>query len=189
MFKFLCAVLLLSVSIAASADVGFTKGSRFQVSQLLGQVTVICAADGSGDSGVASGDCALSLLEPAQSDYFQGPDGVMADEVVLTAIHDDQTSRSKDSGYNSKKGRSTSDFNLWISTLLQRPLLKEGRNVIQYSMFLKKQQVTSGEFIVNVDGAPTRYCNPRTYSSTNGSECRNPTLLCNRYFYEENYCR
>ena len=101
------------------------------------------------------------------------------------------TTREKAKGWDSAKGRSTDTFNLWISTLLQRPLLDYGANAVHYSLTKDGKPVREGSFTANVRRGEARSCRYRRhYTSHNMSDCRaGSTTLCDRYFRDENYCR
>lgn len=128
-------------------------------------------------------------MNTGEYDYFVGPEGVKADAITLTATHEDGSKRTKSESYDSAKGLSNKTFNLWISTLLQRPLLNPGKNTIAYKMTLGGKVVASGEFVADVKDGGAKFCKRRgNYWSANSSDCLNPANLCYRYLRDNNYC-
>ena len=131
-------------------------------------------------------DCRDAFLAPSEVDYFQGPN-VDADEVDLTATHEDGKVVSKHSGY--KNGKSTDSFNLAINTLFQRALLARGNNQIQYVLKKSGNIVSSGNFLVSVAEGKSLVCRPGYIDTFNDSLCNSPSMACDQYFSENNYCQ
>ncbi len=132
--------------------------------------------------------CRGNILNPGEFTFFEGPEGVDADEVVLTALHEDGSIKEKIESYDSSIRRSD-DVNLWIRTLFQRPLLEFGQNTIQWDMKSSDQSVSHGTFIVNVVRGQVRQCRHRWYNSNSLSDCRGGGgFVCDHHFRRENYC-
>lgn len=179
------------VSFAANSDstlsVGFTGGSQFESRSISGQIQIQCQEAGQFETRYSN--CYGLLLLPYEYDYFVGPKGVDADTVQLTSVQQDGTSRSKSSGYDSVKARSTSRFNLWIRSLTQAPLLDEGLNTVTYKLNKNGVQKATGQFQVRVIRGTSAQCRDTGYySSSLMSDCRNPGFICDRYFQERNFC-
>lgn len=183
MFKFgLLLTFALFPFMAASAAPGFEGGDHYQAHSLRGSVNVICP------DRQAFFSCQDYYLEPSMRDYFVYQNAPQSDRVSLTAEHEDGRTRTRSEGFNN--GRSTSSFNLWISTLFQRPLLATGHNRITYQMQNNSQVVEEGEFDVFVERRPTRSCPHRTYRSSSNFDCQGGgATICARYFYESRNCR
>lgn len=180
---------LFPLYVFAADDAGFETGNEFQSVYLEGEITVSCR-DPQGGSDLAIFRCAAEVLDPAEFVKFKGPAGVDADEVVLKATREDGSMREKSESYNPATGLSKGRFNLWIATLFQRPLLKHGRNSVDYSLQKSGAPVKSGNFTANVSQGPDRSCRYRRhYQSSDMSDCRSSQRLCSRYFWEENYCQ
>ncbi|MEN0059567.1 MAG: hypothetical protein AAGB31_12080 [Bdellovibrio sp.] len=179
---------LLTVVQAASAEVGFSGGNARTSVLVKGRIYVECQDTG-GIPQHAQFRCEEDILLPTDYDYFQGPAGVTADEVILKAVREDGSSRTKDSGYDTAKARSTQQFNLWIHTLTQKPLLKMGRNQVAYTLKQKGKVTASGQFTAEVQDGGEKVC-PRTgyYWSHNRVDCQSGASLCSRFFAENNYC-
>jgi hypothetical protein len=182
-------VFFIFFSIAAQAEVGFKNGNQLTAVLSQGEITVQCDGDNMGGPTFGSFICQEEILLTGEYDYFQGPAGIKADEVTLTALHQDGSQRAKSSGYDSEKGQSLKSFNLWISTLLQRPLLDFGLNKISYKMTSQGQKAAEGEFFAQVKDGGRRICPRRGhYYSHISSDCQSGFSLCHRFFNENNYC-
>lgn len=184
---FLFALMVSSTALAQ--EIGFQNGNEFQTAYLEGEITVSCR-DPMGGSDFAVFRCAAEVLDPSEFALFQGPVGIDADEVRLKATREDGSTREKSEDFDPSTGLSKGRFNLWIATLFQRPLLKFGRNAIEYSLTKDDQLVQSGSFTANVSQGPDRYCRVRRhYQSTDLNDCRFSQRPCSQFFYEENYCQ
>jgi len=190
--KNILAIAVLFVTGAASAQVGFKNGNHLQAVSIDGDITVQCNGTIPPNSGIQTAyfHCEDDILNPVDMDYFRGPAGVKADEVDLTATHEDGSQRSKTAGYDSSKALSTSRFNLWISTLLQRPLLDIGKNQIAYLLKSKGKVIAQGAFEAIVsDGGQKTCARSGFYFSNNPQDCTNGFAQCDLYFRENNYCQ
>lgn len=187
-------ILILSLEVFSLSSyaqtVGFSKGSQFSAYNLSGDMVVQCNDPVAGFDTVFS-NCNGDILTPAEFDFFIGPKGEQANEatqVELSVVKQDQSVRSKVLDYNSESGMSKKKFNLWINTLLQKPLLGYGTNHATYKLLKNNQMVNSGQFSVNVEFSGEKICERRTYFSQNIQDCRNPYSMCERYFADQNYC-
>lgn len=174
----------------AADDAGFETGNEFQATYIEGEISVSCNDPGGNGSDFASFRCAAEVLDPAEFVRFKGPAGLDADEVVLKATREDGSTREKSEAYDPATGLSKGHFNLWISTLFQRPLLKHGKNEIAYSVNKNGKAAKSGAFTANVSQGADRFCRYRRhYFSNDVNDCRSSQRLCSQYFHEENYCQ
>ncbi|MCB0350253.1 MAG: hypothetical protein KDD38_03660 [Bdellovibrionales bacterium] len=179
---------LLLLSVLSSSLVhatGFTTGNQFESSHIYGSVTVVCA----GNPRSRFEHCDANILDPVEFDYFQYDGGSEATKVKLTNKINGKayTSTKK---FNSETGKSKSRFNLWVSTVLQTPLLGYGLNKISYELTKNKKTVESGEFEVLVNRGQARRCRPRTIYSSLPSNCEiGGASVCPQYFRDENYCQ
>lgn len=183
-------VTVLLATFVAKAEVGFKNGNNITAVLSQGEITVHCQ-----DSGMPGGPtfgafrCQEEILLTGEYDYFVGPQGVKGDNVSLTATHEDGSQRTKSVGYDSEKGQSTKTINLWIATLLQRPLLNPGKNVVAYKISLDGKTTSSGQFVATVKDGGRKVCSRRgVYWSNNSSDCQSGNNMCWRYFQENNYC-
>jgi hypothetical protein len=184
-------LLLATPCFSFAADqIGFSLGNTSTAVALSGQVSVSCPANKTSGAGPTTVifTCRNVVLEPSAYDYFLGPKGVNANEVSLVATHEDGSLRTKSDSYDPKLARTTSAFNLWISTLFQRPLLKEGHNKISYTLVLNKAAVGQGTFEVLVQQGESRQCPVSHYSSLEPSDCESPFTVCERYFTQYDNC-
>lgn len=181
-------MVFLPVNVLATS-VGFVRGNTRTAVELHGEVFVLCPNNGGAGPGQAVHYCRGYVMEPSSYDYFRGPDGLVASEVSLTATREDGSTRTKRSAYDGQTYRSTDSFNLWISTLFQRPLLKEGQNKISYTLSQDQTIVGQGEFQVLVQDGPARQCPRSTYHSSNPEDCRSSFSVCDRYFSQYNNCK
>lgn len=181
---------VLLFSLATHAETGFTAGNNLKSVVLEGDLFLSCQ-DPSGQFDSAFIRCREEGLEPAEYSYFTGPKDTNADRVTLHAVREDGSTRDKSEDYDSKSGKSKDSFNLWISTLFQRPLLKMGRNDIEYTLSKDGSPVSTGKFVATVTEGPERQCKYRGhYTSTNVTDCRSGGgPYCHYYFLDQNYCQ
>lgn len=186
MKKLLSTVLLLISTQVFSA--GFSGGDTFTSQNIEGRLTVSCMGTQPGPS-IGTANCRMNLLNPGEYSYFIGSK-VDADSVSLQATWENgKKSKVKSEKYDGAIGKSKKSFNLWISTLLQRPLLDFGKNVVSYTLTKNGNVVEQGEFDVQVTSAGTKYCTRSGfYTSSNTQDCATPSSYCDRYFREYNYC-
>lgn len=176
--------LLLSVTLAQ--QVGLEKGSNFQSVAISGQVTVIC--NGFSGYGQNTYNCRDITLEPSTYDYVTGPRDPNIDEIKLISKQESGTIIKKTEDFEGRTGRTENAINLWISTLFQKPLLRDGRNIISYELLSKGVVKQSGEFSVQVTRAQSRVCPNTTYNSIDFNDCQAQYSICQRYFKENNFC-
>ncbi|MNJ91214.1 hypothetical protein D3C87_88610 [compost metagenome] len=184
------ALFSISMQVQAS-DVGFSSTNDFVATPIEGRVDVTC--EGFNGSGFAKYRCRDIVLEPQSYDYFVGPKEPNARKVELRAYHADGSDRSKMSLYDGTNGRSRDSFNLWISTLFQKPLLEVGVNRVTYSLYSDDKsdlkEYTRGEFTAVVTKGTPRLCPATSYNSTDINDCNAQYSVCQRYFEQYNYCR
>ncbi|WII72681.1 hypothetical protein QJS83_02205 [Bdellovibrio sp. 22V] len=183
------AVLLLTFCSFAKADyVGFSRGDQFTATPIQGQVQVTCS--GFNGSGSAVYTCRDLVLDPQAYDVFLGPRDARADRVTLVASHEDGSSRTKSADYEGTRGRSGEAFNLWISTLFQKPLLENGVTSIRYTINggHYAEPLAEGTFRVLVKRGPARTCPNARYTSSDVSDCNSQYSICQRYFEEFHNC-
>jgi hypothetical protein len=174
---------------AAQARVGFSGGEVFQAVGLEGEISLTCQEPGTGRLEHSQFRCSGEVLEPGEFSWFVGPLGVAGDSVELIAQHEDGSSRTKNEKYDEAAGRTSSAVNLWVWTLLQRPLLEIGKNAVSYRITKSSRETSSGQFEVRVERTPTRTCRfRRSYFSSNMQDCQTGGGWCGQYFGDESYC-
>lgn len=175
-------LLLLSFNIAA-ADVGFERGDTIKTDEIEGVVSVTCEENGQTRSMSLS--CYdIALIGGAYGKIIVRNGMIDADWVKLRR---EGTNKIKGSAFNSELQQTGSNFNLWIATLFQRPLLKKGKNLIHYEFTKKNQSIENGSFEVEVVEGEFRTCGRGSlyyYSS-----CPPSNIICGEYFRKHNYCR
>ncbi|KHD88069.1 MAG: hypothetical protein OM95_11155 [Bdellovibrio sp. ArHS] len=187
MLKVMTSILLFT-SIASAEYVGFSRGNELSATPISGTVRVICS--GFNGSGSAVYTCRDTALNPAAYDYFVGPQDSRTDRVELTATHADGSTRSKTMEYDGYRGKSKEAFNLWISTIFQKPLLETGRNTIRFRVFSRNiQPMAEGTFIATVKRDAARQCPTAQYTSSDINDCSSQYSICQRYFEEYNNCQ
>lgn len=181
---FLTPLVLLFSPFAFTAEGSFLTGVNFTAVPIQGQVTVYCA------EGASAGySCRDTALEPVSYDYFVGPQGVVADQVLIRSSRADGSVRERVSEYDASAGRSKEAFNLWISTPFQRPLLQTGSNKVDFTMKSHGQTLSQGEFTVMVRTGAARECPSTHYNSAEAIDCQSQYTVCQRYFEQFQNCR
>ena len=177
-------VLGLLFSLNTYSSVGFKTGNDFKAHSLRGSFNLTCSSGRERKRVVRN--CGAYFLSPANRTKFVTDSGIDANKVVLKRVNSKGKTIKKKSKFNSRTGESKSNFNLWIKTLTQRPLLAYGENVISYE--LTGNESERGEFIVNVEKMPTKTCRYRSYHVFNMRYCNDAYGYCSEYFREQNFC-
>lgn len=184
-------IVLLSVFVsfefALAQGPGLSGGELFEAQEVEGRVSVRCQSPQGSDFAVYY--CSENILLPGEWDRFVHPDKVEGDEVTLVSHQESGKVRTKTKDYDATSGKSK-NFNLWIATLFQRPLLDYGLNRIDYEVTKRGIVQDMGSFDVTVEqSSEPRQCRSRTYFSSNLSDCRSGGYnICQRYFRDLNYC-
>jgi len=181
--------ILLSalISLLAHAEIaGFSDGSLFTPVHLSGDIHITCSNPNGHNSTIYR--CQDSYFSPATHSKFVIDSNIDADTVVLKAYHQDSSTTSKNGDFIPEAGQSKKAFNLWVRTVFQKPLLKIGQNIVEYSLYKKDVLVESGEFKVNTTPKTDKRCRRESYVSSDLNDCNFPSLMCARYFREQNYC-
>lgn len=178
--------LQLFMTVSFAQQVGLEKGNSFQSVALSGQVTVIC--NGFSGYGQNTYNCRDITLEPATYDNVTGPRDPSIDEIKLISKQESGSVVKKTEDFDGRLGRTENAVNLWISTLFQKPLLRDGRNIISYELLAKGVVKQSGEFSVQVTRSQARVCPNTTYNSIDFNDCQAQYSICQRYFKENNFC-
>ncbi len=184
MKSLLSTVALLLLSISAQAETGLKIGNKLENHRVQGQIRVSCYERGQSDYAYVN--CSQSYLSPSIRSKFIYDSGIEADKVKLTYTNSSGKTKTKSSRI--KGSESTENFNLWIWTLTQRPLLKAGENTIDYKLSNDGDTVETGSFDVLVESLPVRSCGYRSYRSSRLSDCKNANNVCAQYFRDMNYC-
>lgn len=179
-------LLQIILTFAMAQQVGLEKGNSFQSIAISGQVTVTC--NGFSGYGQNTYNCRDVTLEPSTYDYIAGPRDQSIDEIKLISKQESGSVVKKNEDFDGRSGRTENAVNLWISTLFQKPLLRDGRNIISYELLAKGVSKQSGEFAVQVTRGKPRVCPNATYNSIDFNDCQAQYSICQRYFKENNFC-
>lgn len=178
-------VFLMTLPAFAQVNaVGFAQGNEFNSSSIQGSVKVYCS-----NGTTADYVCYDTVLDPVSYDYFVGPQGVAANEVTLLCDRPDGSRRDRTTPYDTTSGRSGEAFNLWISTLFQKPLLLNGTNKFTFQLKADGKVVHQGKFNVVVNPGAPRSCPTTHYNSADPVDCESQYSVCQRYFEQYDYCR
>lgn len=184
MYKTLLFYISISLPILAFSEphVGFKSGNEMVSNYIYGNIHAYCP----GTSRFHT--CRMDYLEPGDRDKFVHP-AIDADKVELIANHQQGSQTKKKSKFDAVQGQSKKYINLWLGSLLQRPLLRKGTNRIEYKLTKNGNMVKSGTFTATVQEAPAKRCRDRVYHFHRDNDCQNLSFLCQRYFSEQGYCQ
>lgn len=186
MIGFLALVLGLNFGYAQNR-IGFATGADFTASQIEGRVSVNCSSFN--NVGHAEYLCRNIVLEPVVYDFFVGPRDPRAKKLSLLVQHQDGSDRERTVDYDGLNGKSREAYNLWISTLFQRPMLELGMNTVTYSLLDGKNEVIRGTIGVKVNQGARRVCPAASYDSIDINDCSSQYSICQRYFEEYRNCK
>ncbi len=173
---------ILSLVMASASFAGFTRGSSFQFVDLEGELTVYCGRF------VERLTCRDTFMEPWPYDMFMGPKISQAKSIELRAYVGNQAQVAV-ADYNGDTGRS-SEINLGVYSLFQKPLLRVGTNRIEYRLYNNRDEtINQGSFNVAVSRLPSRRCQDREVHLPSAQDCSYTYTICQQYFKTMNYCR
>jgi hypothetical protein len=177
-------LLLVScfVLLALIAEARFSLGNRFQYANIEGQLTVTC----SNQSRIVI--CRDTFMDPWPYDLFMGPRSGKATQVQLRSVVGNEA-QVVTASYEGSAGQS-SEINLGVLSLFQKPLLKIGTNRISWALLDRNNNaIDTDRFDVVVDRGPARRCPDRQIISPSQNDCDHPYTVCQLYFRTENFCR
>lgn len=164
------------------AHAEFKSGSQFKYTNIEGTLTIQC------DTQKRTITCRDVFLDPWPYDVFVGPRNPKAEKVELQATVKSDT-KIVIVPYNGKTGIS-SEINLGIYSLFQKPLLRAGENKIRYVLLGRKNEILeTNTFDVSVARGKSRVCPPKEVFTLRNSDCDHPYTLCQLYFRDQNYCK
>lgn len=181
-FTFSFVALYTHKSVAA----GFSNGNDIQVNRIRGSLTLYCHDPYYGQQSKFV-TCAADLWTPGLTDFFVGPTA-NASKVTLIAKNPSGSDRKRDANYDGTAGKSKTRFNLGISTLTQRPLLREGTNSVHFVLSEGNQMVSEGDFTATVTRGEEYRCQHDIEWGT-PYDCDFVQQACDRYFEKQNYCQ
>ncbi len=189
--KFAAAVfLLIGTHAFAETVVGFSRGNDLNMMDLKGQIRLGSPCRYKSPKSFEIIHCESNALHEGNEDFFVGPVNEEASEVVLTAKSSGGESQTKKISYDGKNGRTSRKVNLWYSTLLQTPLLKEGAHEIEYKLKNDAgKTLESGRFNVTVTKEAQRTCSEAKVHSLTSFECNMKNSVCKEYFKDNNFCQ
>jgi hypothetical protein len=174
-------VCLVSSQLQAQS---FTQGSEHSVALYTGIAKIQCSSS-DGEFKLSQFQCRSSRMFPTESDYFLGPQGLQADQFVISVTQETGEQRATRAlSYEPLLGRSRDRVELWTTSGIQRGLLGVGRNRVQWQLFSRGAKVAEGEFVSNVTRRSQLRCEPREYFSAVTSDCENQFSICEQYFQE-----
>jgi hypothetical protein len=187
MLKHFFYILTLIFSFQTIAETGFKLGSTFNQESMTGNVTLYCRS-GSQYKTVHR-QCYDYRLSPSNYSSFIFEGTTEADRVTLSVTKSNGKRVSKTYKFDNKKNESKKKFNLWISTLTQRPFLELGDNEIHYSLTKKRVELKSGSFNVLVKNSKSLNCQHRVLFSSVMNDCNYYGYACMMYFTYNNNCQ
>ncbi len=153
------------VQVAMGLDVNLGHGDTIKTDEIEGYVSVHCR--GGDNNSWNNYSCYSNDLAGGNYGKVVVTNGsIDADWVKLQR---EGSKYIKGSKFNALTGETRKNFNLWIKSLLQRPLLKMGENKIKYTFTKNKKVVKTGTFTLNVIEGEYREC--RNGSSTYYGNC------------------
>ena len=182
MFKVMALVLSLTTFTVFSQEVSFKRGTEIATDEINGQVTVNCP--NSRGRWMTYSCRNVGLVGGSYGSIVVLNGTIDADWVTLQREGD---SKIKGAAFDSLSQSTGANFNLWLRSLFQSPLLLSGLNRINYKFYKNNILVRSGFFDVQVVPGDYRYCAPST--TTYYGACPVPVNACNDYFRRFNYCR
>jgi hypothetical protein len=186
--KILMTLMILTFTFSSFAfELQFERGNEMNTTQLIGNVEVSCF-NSIGSNRTRTYNyyrCNDLLLNGGDYGAVMVVDGsIDADWVKLQR---EGSRYIKGSRFNAVTGKSKKNYNMWIHSVFQKPLLKVGENIIRYTFTKKKVVVATGSFTVYVHNDVVRQCQRSTI--INYGPCPSAYSACQEYYYRQNYCQ
>ena len=183
-------ILFVSIIVSFSAiafDIGFERGNEMSTLDMRGRATVYCNSSSGNDRGPEYKyyNCDDTLLLGGDYGAIVVTNGsVDADWLKLQR---EGSKYIKGARFNTQTGKTKYNYNLWIRTVFQKPLLKMGENVIKYTFTKRKKVVASGTFTVYVNEGEVRQC--RSMTLFGYGSCPSRVMACDDLYRRQNYCK
>ncbi len=179
-------IFSLFLSFDCFAQTGFEAGSEYKITTLYGDLELSCR-DGSQSANVWH-RCVANLIDPNYESPFVTDFDIDADHVALASKDEEGKIHKNDEKFYPATRKSKS-FNLLISGLFQKALLRYGVNEIHYALTKDGHSVREGDFSATVKKEPALQCRYGFYYSFNMADCKSPERFCWNYFREHHYCQ
>jgi len=172
-------LILLTIPYSHAFDVNLDRSGDIFEDEIFGRVSVRCNGNmirtiRCYDSNLRGGNYGTLVVTNGSID---------ADYVKLQR---EGSRYIKGAKFNAETGQSTVDFNLWVGSALQRPLLTRELNKIKYKFFKNKELVDEGVFEVNVAQGEANDCG---WDSRMYQQCPSDYQACSDFFRFRNYCQ
>lgn len=110
------------------------------------------------------------------------------DRVVVKSQRADGKTITRRSKWDNQLNQSFKQFNLWVKSLFQTPLLTIGDNQVSYELITDRKTVESGQFEVTVTKGAHYQCKDLSETVYNDNFCENSLDACRYYFDNQNDC-
>lgn len=171
-------LVLIQAQLALGLDIQFIRGNTIDFDAYAGRVSARC------DGNYRSYYCSADILAGGDYGAIQVNETIDADWLKLQRVGSKYIKGAK---FDSENGRTGHNYNLWLASFFQRPLLDYGKNTIKYTFTKNKQVVLEGTFEVVVQKRDNYNCY-NGHLVYNGS-CPSVTTICDDYLFRRNYCR
>lgn len=162
----------------------------YNLTPLKGRIEVICSSSAIENISQPSITCRRDVLDPAESDFWNGPIHPLAHFVEMLSFHEDGSNKFIRVPYNGSTAKTQYQIQLWSTNLFEGPLLRKGLNKIHYELKGERNEtLLLGDFEIKVIDGPTRKCPNSTIDLTTSPICPEAAVLCETYFSKNNYCR
>lgn len=186
MGKWLLGIGLFTLCIQSSGAASFGGIERFNAVNLGGELEVICK-DYSRRM-TARHQCEQVVLEPGERAHFFGVVGNI-DQVIFRSSSLKSGDALARHSYIGEIGRTRGPVNLWVSSIIEQPLLSLGNNEILVEYGTYDRPVLRETVVVHVGDGGSRLCQPEQVVTSNFHHCRSPLSICHEYFERRDNCR
>lgn len=174
--------VLLNSTLVSAFTVSLERGDIVDEISMRGSLGVRCT-DGQRTRTFYS-SCYDSFLKGGNYGRIVLSNGSLdADYVKIKNIKSKWVKKLK---FDSEKGQTRKNLNLWVRSLTQRAKLYRGENTLTYRFYKNKKEVASGEFTITVVEGENRNCSRRFEQY---SVCPSVSTACYNYFRGQNFCR
>jgi hypothetical protein len=142
--KAFLAVLAFLWVLPALGTEGFDVGPQAELIPVRGTAIADCTLAGHVETSKLF-SCQGYVFRPEELSYFVGTP-MDADTIRLTVTHESGSTATKKQEFDSAKGRSKKPFALWGGSLLNRAIMKPGRNAVRFEYLKQGQVVRDGSF-------------------------------------------
>lgn len=152
-----------------------------------GKLQLTCLSEDGVVRSVEASFCRRNLVLPEKKDFYFGPIGLEADELLIEIYSPSGKLKWLRVSYDGRKARSQRPLNFWSESLSEDPLLEVGENKLSFRLYLRGRNVFNEEQVLNLRTRPIVRCEDKQYRAVFKGDCPVASSFCD-YYFQQNPC-